>query len=585
MPSFKLFSSGGGVTSVGLTAPSIFSVAGSPITTAGTLALTLATQTANLVWAGPTMGAAATPTFRALVAADIPDVSALYLTRANNLSDVASASTSRTNLGLGSLAVLSSVNNSNWSGTVLAVANGGSGTASPALVAGTNVTITGTWPNQTINSSGGGGGGGTVTSVDATVPSFLTVSGGPVTTSGTLAFGLSGTALPVVNGGTGTTTPGIVAGTNVTVTGTWPNQTINASGGGSGGGAPDILFFGDGSDGNLTASSGTTTLTRDTYYNNVTLTGTAKIITVGYRLFIAGILDVSGAGAYAINANGNDGASGSGISGGSRGTTPLAFNMGIGSIGGSGASGTLSAGGVGGAAGANVIDAGGNVCGASGKGGTSSTSLAGGAATAAKPLNNSASIHILTTNLQTNSAITSGTLLNGGGGGAGGGAGGGTASHQGAGSGAGGNGGCVLWLAAETINRGASTAVAAIAADGGASGAGANSAATNGVGGGGGGGGAGGGYVYLIYKTLTGATGTSIVSASGRAGGAGGNGDGTAIGGSSGGGGTGGNIFAINYTTGGVTKVAGSAGTAGTVITTGTAGATGGAGGSCLLTL
>lgn len=40
---------------------------------------------------------------------------------------------------------------------ILPVANGGSGTASPALIPGTNVTITGSWPNQTINSSGGGG--------------------------------------------------------------------------------------------------------------------------------------------------------------------------------------------------------------------------------------------------------------------------------------------------------------------------------------------------------------------------------------------------------------------------------------------
>jgi hypothetical protein len=37
------------------------------------------------------------------------------------------------------------------------VANGGTGTATPSIVAGTNVTVTGTWPNQTINSSGGGG--------------------------------------------------------------------------------------------------------------------------------------------------------------------------------------------------------------------------------------------------------------------------------------------------------------------------------------------------------------------------------------------------------------------------------------------
>jgi len=90
----------------------------------------------------------------------------------------------------------------NVTGTV-AVANGGTGTATPALVAGTNVSITGTWPNQTINSSNPGG---TVTSVDATVPSFLSVTGGPITTSGTLAITYSGTALPILNGGTGQTT-------------------------------------------------------------------------------------------------------------------------------------------------------------------------------------------------------------------------------------------------------------------------------------------------------------------------------------------------------------------------------------------
>ncbi len=49
------------------------------------------------------------------------------------------------------------------------------------------------------------GGTGTVTSVALTVPSFLSVSGSPITTSGTLAVTLSGTALPVANGGTGDT--------------------------------------------------------------------------------------------------------------------------------------------------------------------------------------------------------------------------------------------------------------------------------------------------------------------------------------------------------------------------------------------
>ena len=45
-----------------------------------------------------------------------------------------------------------------------------------------------------------------------------------------------GTALPVTSGGTGTTTPSLVQGTNITITGTWPNQTINSTGGGGGGG-------------------------------------------------------------------------------------------------------------------------------------------------------------------------------------------------------------------------------------------------------------------------------------------------------------------------------------------------------------
>lgn len=44
-----------------------------------------------------------------------------------------------------------------------------------------------------------------VTSVGLTVPSFLSVTGSPITSTGTLAVSLSGTALPVLNGGTGQT--------------------------------------------------------------------------------------------------------------------------------------------------------------------------------------------------------------------------------------------------------------------------------------------------------------------------------------------------------------------------------------------
>lgn len=67
--------SSGTVTSVavadGSTVP-IYTVSGSPVTTSGTITETLKTQTANTVFAGPTSGGVAQPTFRALVTADLP---------------------------------------------------------------------------------------------------------------------------------------------------------------------------------------------------------------------------------------------------------------------------------------------------------------------------------------------------------------------------------------------------------------------------------------------------------------------------------------------------------------------------------
>lgn len=57
---------------------------------------------------------------------------------------------------------------------VLPVANGGNGTATPSLTAGSNVTITGTWPNYTIAAANPGT--GTVTGVTASSP--LASSGG-----------------------------------------------------------------------------------------------------------------------------------------------------------------------------------------------------------------------------------------------------------------------------------------------------------------------------------------------------------------------------------------------------------------------
>lgn len=74
---WNTFHSGGGtgtVTSVGLSLPGIFTVSGSPVTTSGTLTAVLATQASTLIFAGPASGAAAAPTFRALVPADLSGI-------------------------------------------------------------------------------------------------------------------------------------------------------------------------------------------------------------------------------------------------------------------------------------------------------------------------------------------------------------------------------------------------------------------------------------------------------------------------------------------------------------------------------
>jgi hypothetical protein len=152
------YTGGGGgsgtVTSVGLTAPSIFTVSGSPVTTSGTLALTYSGNALPLANGGT--GATDAANARISLGGTTSGISLFTLT--NSVSDK-----------------FIKVNSNNTI-TLLSAAD-------------TRTTI--------------GAGTGSVSSVAMTVPTFLSIAGSPVTSSGTLAVSLSGVPLPVLNGGTG----------------------------------------------------------------------------------------------------------------------------------------------------------------------------------------------------------------------------------------------------------------------------------------------------------------------------------------------------------------------------------------------
>ena len=90
-----------------------------------------------------------------------------------------------------------------------------------AIASGTGISVTGTYPNFTVTNTSPSS-GGTVTSVALTAPSIFTVTGSPITSSGTLALTYSGTALPILNGGTGQTTA------NSAFNALAPSQTSNS---------------------------------------------------------------------------------------------------------------------------------------------------------------------------------------------------------------------------------------------------------------------------------------------------------------------------------------------------------------------
>jgi hypothetical protein len=151
------------------------------------------------------------PTFRAVVAADIPTLNQ------NTTGSAATLTTGRTIAITGDLAYTSP----SFNGSTNVTASGTLATVNANVGSFTNASVT-------VNAKGlvtavsNGTAGGTVTSVAATVPAFLSVAGSPITTSGTLSISLSGTALPVLNGGTGVTTS---TGSGANVLGTSPTLT------------------------------------------------------------------------------------------------------------------------------------------------------------------------------------------------------------------------------------------------------------------------------------------------------------------------------------------------------------------------
>lgn len=160
-PTWAAPATSGTVTSVGLSMPTQFTVTNSPVTSSGTLTASWNTQTANYVLSGPTTGAAAVPTFRALVAGDIPSLS--YVSSVSATAPITSTGGLTPTIGVTS-AALTKTDDTNVTVTL-----GGSPTT--ALLAATSLTLG--WSGQL---SVGRGGTGLSAGASGGIPYFSSTS-------------------------------------------------------------------------------------------------------------------------------------------------------------------------------------------------------------------------------------------------------------------------------------------------------------------------------------------------------------------------------------------------------------------------
>mgnify|MGYP001606541880 CR=1 FL=1 len=332
--------------------------------------------------------------------------------------------------------------------------------------------------------------------------------------------------------------------------------------------ASDFPYGGDASDGTVTISINTT-LTRDMFYNNLTINSGIELFPAGYRVFVAGTLTCTGnifrRGVVGDNgSNGGSGASGGTGGAGGAGGTILAENYLLaGSAGQAGTAGGSGIAGVGGdgvnaSAGTSKAKAmvGGAAGVAGGSGGASNQPLAGGtggsaggAGSSTGSITNSPRGVLTSMMLFADVETTATTKLNcaaGTGGSSGGGAGGGVSGSVeggggGGGAGAGSTGGTVIIFCKTLAGAGSIDVSGGAGGTGGTGGVGDSAGGNTSGGGGGGGGGSGGagGTLILVYQTKT-FSGT-ITVAGGTAGAAGTGGAAGGAGSSAGNNGTAGN--------------------------------------------